>query len=189
MIQICPMLRQRLVIIWVLAFFGMVPAEAHQGHKHPDKMIGKLATLSGNENTKAEPINREEAQLAEITRAYQLQIGRLFQRACADCHSGDTRYPWYFAVPGIRQWIKQDIEEAREHMEISNGFPFQSHATPIEDLAAVEKTVQDGIMPPFSYRLMHAGARLTQAEKQLIMEWARQGQQLLRQESTSFAKP
>lgn len=189
MIQICRIPRQRLVLIWVLASFSLASAEAHQGHKLPDKVMGKLASTGDSEKTKADSLNNEETRLVEITTSYQLQVGSLFQRACADCHSGDTRYPWYFVVPGIRQWIKEDIEQAREHMEISNGYPFQSHATPLEDLIAVEKTIQDGSMPPLSYRLMHAGARLTEAEKQLIMNWARHGQQLLRQESTSSTRP
>ncbi len=131
-----------------------------------------------------------ETRLMEITKDYHLLVSPLFQKACADCHSGDTQYPWYYTVPGINGWIRKDIDEAREHMEISNGYPFQSHATPLEDLKAVEKVIRDGSMPPARYRMMHPMARLNEQEKKRITDWAKRGQLLLQQnQSSSVAKP
>lgn len=122
----------------------------------------------------------EAKRQAEITADYNLMIAPLFQRACADCHSGDTVYPWYATIPGIKQMIEQDIEEARKHIEISNGYPFQSHATSVEDLQAVENVIKEGSMPPLRYRLMHQSARLAEPEKQRIIEWAKRSRELLR---------
>jgi hypothetical protein len=127
-------------------------------------------------------LDERERRLVEITADYQLAVAPLIQKACADCHSGDTQYPWYSMMPGISQWIKKDIEEARKHIEFSNGYPFQSHATPLEDLIAVEKVVKDGSMPPLRYRLMHSQARLSEQEKKRIIDWARRGQQILRED-------
>jgi hypothetical protein len=124
----------------------------------------------------------DERRLVEITTDYQLTVAPLIQKACADCHSGDTEYPWYAMIPGISQWIKHDIEEARKHIEFSNGYPFQSHATPLEDLVAVERVIKEGSMPPLRYRLMHHRARLTEQEKDSIIAWSRRGQNMLRQE-------
>lgn len=122
----------------------------------------------------------QERKLVEITADYQLAVAPLIQKACADCHSGDTQYPWYSMMPGIRQWIRSDIDEARQHIEFSNGYPFQSHATPLEDLLAVEKVIKEGTMPPLRYRLMHSKARLSEQEKKRIIDWARRGQGMLR---------
>jgi hypothetical protein len=90
-------------------------------------------------------------------------------------------------MPGISQWIKSDIEEARKHIEFSNGYPFQSHATPLEDLIAVEKSVRDGTMPPLRYRIMHSKARLSEQEKKRIIDWARRGQRMLQNEGMARA--
>jgi hypothetical protein len=132
-------------------------------------------------------VDEQERRLVEITADYQLAVAPLIQKACADCHSGDTQYPWYSMMPGVSQWIKKDIEEARKHIEFSNGYPFQSHGTPLEDLIAVEKVVKDGSMPPLRYRLMHGKARLNEQEKKRIIDWARRGQRMLRNEGVARA--
>jgi hypothetical protein len=131
-----------------------------------------------------------ETRLIEITKDYHLLVAPLFQKACADCHSGDTQYPWYYSVPGIHGRIRKDIDEAREAMEISNGYPFQSHATPLEDLRLVEKVIRDSSMPPIRYRIMHPLARLNEQEKKRIIDWAKRAQLLLQQnQASSAAKP
>jgi hypothetical protein len=132
-------------------------------------------------------VDEQERKLVEITADYQLAVAPLIQRACADCHSGDTQYPWYSMMPGISQWIRNDIEEARKHIEFSNGYPFQSHATPLEDLIAVEKSVREGTMPPLRYRIMHSKARLNEQEKKRIIDWARRGQRMLQNEGMARA--
>lgn len=91
-------------------------------------------------------------------------------------------------MPGVSQWIKKDIAEARQHIEFSNGYPFQSHASPLEDLIAVEKVITDGSMPPLRYRIMHSRARLNEQEKQRITHWARRGQQMLRDDMARAAE-
>lgn len=132
-------------------------------------------------------VDEQERKLVEITADYQLAVAPLIQRACADCHSGDTQYPWYSMMPGISQWIRNDIEEARKHIEFSNGYPFQSHATPLEDLIAVEKSIRNGTMPPLRYRIMHSKARLSEQEKKRIIDWARRGQRMLQNEGMARA--
>jgi hypothetical protein len=148
---------------------------AHEG----DKAAGAVPRQTA--------VDEQERKMVEITAEYQLAVAPLIQRACADCHSGDTQYPWYSMMPGISQWIKDDIEEARKHMEFSNGYPFQSHATPLEDLIAVEKVIKDGSMPPLRYRLMHSRARLNEQEKKRIIDWARRGQRMLGNEDVARA--
>jgi hypothetical protein len=151
------------------------PVEAHEGN-------GKVA-----EESQQTAVVEQERKLVEITADYQFAVAPLIQRACADCHSGDTQYPWYSMMPGISLWIRNDIEEARRHIEFSNGYPFQSHATPLEDLIAVEKVVRDGTMPPLRYRIMHSKARLNEQEKKRIIDWARRGQRMLQNEGVARA--
>jgi hypothetical protein len=150
---------------------------AHEGHDH-EKPVDEIRQTT---------VDEQERRLVAITVDYQLAVGTLIQRACADCHSGDTQYPWYSMMPGISQWIRNDIEEARKHIEFSNGYPFQSHATPLDDLIAVEKVIREGSMPPLRYRIMHSKARLSEPEKKRIIDWARRGQRILRNEGVARA--
>lgn len=164
------------LLIATLFVFGGTRVFAHEVETALDPKLRETA------------VDEHERRLVEITTDYQLAVAPLFQRACADCHSGDTQYPWYSMMPGISQWIKNDIEEARKHIEFSNGYPFQSHASPLEDLIAVEKSIQDGSMPPLRYRLMHSRARLNEQEKKRIIDWARRGQQMLREDMARAAE-
>ena len=59
--------------------------------------------------------------------AYRAEIEPIFKAKCFDCHSSSTRHPWYYKVPGVRQLINSDVKEAKEHLDMSQGFPFQGH--------------------------------------------------------------
>ncbi|HET9238113.1 MAG TPA: heme-binding domain-containing protein [Oligoflexus sp.] len=163
------------LLVVTLCAWSQGPLAAHEAY-------GKAA-----DEPRQTAVDEQERKLVEITADYQLAVAPLIQRACADCHSGDTQYPWYSMMPGVSQWIKNDIEEARKHIEFSNGYPFQSHATPLEDLIAVEKSVRDGTMPPLRYRIMHSKARLNEQEKKRIIDWARRGQRMLQNEGVARA--
>ena len=154
------------------------PGHAHGRHTHGGQEPPEQATeemRANDDDTPAMP----EKNLITIASAYDLQVAPLFQGACMDCHSSDTQYPWYTYLPGVRQFIQSDIRNAREHLDLSNGYPFQSHASPVEDLLAIEKNLQDGSMPPLRYRLMHKAARLDSNEKAIIVGWSRRSRELL----------
>lgn len=84
--------------------------------------------------------------------------------------------PWYAGIPGLHQLIEGDRTEAKEHLEISKGFPFAGHGEPIEDLKAIEETAEKNTMPPGLFSLMHPSLRLTDEDKRKIIDWARGSQ-------------
>lgn len=148
----------------VLIFIGV--AFAHEGHDHGAAPADDSA-------------DQEEA-LVHISLAYESQIKPIFERACYNCHGGPTKYPWYYKIPGAKQLIDSDIKEAHKHLDMTGGFPFQSHATPKEDLEAIIKSINDKTMPPFEYRILHSESKLTDAEKDTIKTWATRGLELLK---------
>lgn len=88
----------------------------------------------------------------------------LFVRACADCHSNETRYPWYSNVAPVSWLVAHDIEEGREHFNISTlGVQQKNEA----DEAAEE--VREGKMPMWIYTLAHPEARLSDIEKSALI--------------------
>lgn len=141
--------------------------EAHKKHPSPE---------AHNSMTKKD----DNAGIKLIQGDYKRRIEPLFKKSCMDCHSAQTNYPWYHKIPGIKQMIDSDIEEARHHLDFTDGYPFKSHASPEEDLDAIAKSVEEKTMPPFSYRLMHLDAAFTDEEKKILLNWVEKSKPLLK---------
>lgn len=85
------------------------------------------------------------------------QTRELAVRACFDCHSNETEWPWYSNVAPISWLVQRDVEEGREELNYSEW----NRAQEGEESA---ETVREGSMPLRSYLLTHPEARLTDAE-------------------------
>ncbi len=107
-----------------------------------------------------------------INTQYLKVIKPIFQKKCFDCHGKIEKYPWYYAVPGVKQMINYDIREAKKHIDMSTNFPFISHESPLQDLQSLKKVAIENDMPPFRYLLGHWDAKLTESEKQLLIRWS-----------------
>ncbi|MBI5238892.1 MAG: heme-binding domain-containing protein [Elusimicrobia bacterium] len=119
----------------------------------------------------ARPAAARQQALVRINADYQAAVKPIFQAKCWDCHSAHTRYPFYYRVPGVRWLIERDIRQARKHLDMSQDFPFLSHAGPEKDLDALRDVVQDDEMPPLLYRLGHWRSGLREGEKKVILQW------------------
>jgi hypothetical protein len=97
----------------------------------------------------------------------------ILQNACYDCHSNNTRYPWYANIQPTGWWLAGHIKEAKGDLNFSEfgGYEQRKQSGKLEGIAAV---VEEDIMPLRSYKLMHKDARLSQDEKKLLIDWARQ---------------
>lgn len=84
----------------------------------------------------------------------------LAARACFDCHSNETEWPWYQRIAPVSWLVEHDVAEAREHLNFSQWDRPQDHA----DDAAEE--VEDGDMPLWRYLVVHPEARLSAAERE-----------------------
>jgi hypothetical protein len=102
---------------------------------------------------------------------------RLLQRACYDCHSNRTRWPWYSHVAPVSWLIARDVHKGRKEVNFTEwptfDFQAQDHI-----MAGIAKQVDRGRMPLAQYIVMHPDAELTPAERQLIVNWARSGEQI-----------
>jgi mono/diheme cytochrome c family protein len=85
----------------------------------------------------------------------------LFTRACADCHSNATVWPWYSNVAPVSWLVQRDVDEGREKFNISTGSG--------EADEAAEKVVE-GEMPPAQYPWLHPAANLSTSEKQELIQ-------------------
>ena len=91
-------------------------------------------------------------------------------RACRDCHSEATRYPWYSYIAPVSWLINRDVQSGREHLNLSRWSEY-TIARRERCLSEIANQVQDGGMPLSIYVLMHPSARLSIADVHAIFEW------------------
>ena len=89
----------------------------------------------------------------------------LFTRACGDCHSNETKWPWYSNIAPLSWSIYHHVVEGREHFNVS----MWGHQKKNEGEDAAEE-VEEGEMPLKSYLLAHPEARLSDSEKKELIE-------------------
>lgn len=89
---------------------------------------------------------------------------QLARRACFDCHSNETRWPWYASIAPVSWRVQGHVDEARSKLNFSEFDRSQRHAR-----RAAEE-LRDGDMPPWDYALMHADSRLGPEEKQALID-------------------
>jgi hypothetical protein len=91
------------------------------------------------------------------------QTRALAKRACFDCHSNETTWPWYSYVAPVSWLIYNDVVEGRSRLNFSDWNRGRQSG-----LEAAEM-VQSGEMPPFYYLPVHPSAQLSAAEKQQLI--------------------
>ena len=98
-------------------------------------------------------------------------VQKVLQKACYDCHSDNTRYPWYNNIQPVAWWLNDHINEGKRELNFSEfgKRPLAKRANKLKKLA---KEVQEGGMPLDSYTWMHKDAVLTEAEKTMLINWA-----------------
>ncbi len=79
-------------------------------------------------------------------------------RACFDCHSNETVWPWYSYVAPVSWLVQRDVDGGREELN------FSEWNRPQEEAEESAETVREGSMPPRTYLLTHPEARLTDTE-------------------------
>lgn len=89
----------------------------------------------------------------------------LFTRACADCHSNETVYPWYAYIAPMGWLIAYDTNEGRKYLNVSTG---------TGEVDEISELIASGEMPPAIYITMHPSAKLTEAEKTSLIQGLQQ---------------
>ena len=87
----------------------------------------------------------------------------LFMRACQDCHSNETVWPWYAAIAPVSWLVQHDVDEGREHFNVSEWGRKRNHG----DEAA--EMVRENEMPPWFYLPAHPEAQLSDAEREELL--------------------
>lgn len=92
------------------------------------------------------------------------QVRQLAVRACFDCHSNETEWPWYSNVAPMSWLVQRDVERGRDELNWSEWEDGEEEG---EDMV---ETIVEGEMPPLRYELAHSRARLSKTELRELTE-------------------
>ncbi len=97
-------------------------------------------------------------------------VAETMKNACYDCHSYQTKYPWYTYVQPVGWWVKNHIEEGREHLNLSlwGGYSAKRKNHGLEEM---QEMVEEGEMPLNSYTWGHPEARLTGDQRNALISF------------------
>jgi hypothetical protein len=98
-------------------------------------------------------------------------VKALLRRACRNCHSGATEWPWYSRVAPVSWLVAHDVHEGREHLDLAT-LPAATPKRKAKLFGEIAEEVGEGDMPLRSYRWLHPEARLTEDERKAIVDWA-----------------
>ena len=101
-------------------------------------------------------------------------VKEVLRNSCYDCHSNETRWPWYSRVAPVSWRVAENVKEGREHLNFS-----EWEALSVEDREEAKGDIWDevekGAMPLWDYLRMHPGAVLTETQTDVLRRWS-QGQ-------------
>ncbi|MCU1278782.1 MAG: heme-binding protein [bacterium] len=102
------------------------------------------------------------------------EVAAVLRRSCYDCHSNETRWPWYAHVAPMSWLLHRDVDEGRRHLNFS-----EWDKVPVDKRDkrknAFGREVKSGDMPPWFYLPLHPAAKLSDADKALVEKWAAGG--------------
>lgn len=117
-------------------------------------------------NPASDPSKSMEAEMA-IPEDIRGMIGR----ACADCHSHNTVWPWYSQIAPVSWLLVRDVQEGRRHLNFSEwgNYPANKKSKKFSQIAG---EVEENNMPMAPYILMHPEANLSVEERKRLIRWA-----------------
>ena len=98
------------------------------------------------------------------------EISTILKNACYDCHSNQPTYPWYTNIAPVSWWIKNHVNEGSHHLSFSEWetYTFKRKDHKLEECIEM---IEEGEMPMNSYTWMHGEAKLTNAQRTLLIDW------------------
>ena len=108
----------------------------------------------------------------DITQVVQVTTNELtvLKKSCYDCHSNHSDYPWYDRISPVSWWVADHIEHGKLELNFTE-FKTYSTKKQLHKLEEIRETIEENVMPLESYLIMHGDAKLSDAEKKLIIDW------------------
>lgn len=117
------------------------------------------------------PVDETKTMRANTTMSPE--VAAILERACSDCHSYKTTWPWYSQIAPASWLLVSHVNDARRGMSLSDwgSYDPKKKARKLQDIC---EQVEKGDMPLTSYLLLHPAAKLSESDKKTLCDWTRQ---------------
>ena len=120
--------------------------------------------------------NDSDDRTHDITTAYEVPqtVADIMTVACNDCHTNNTRYPWYSNIQPVGWWLNDHVNHGKGHLNFSE-FTTRPLAIQYHKFEEVVEVIEEGEMPLDSYTALglHAEANLSDAQRETLINWAK----------------
>jgi len=114
-----------------------------------------------------------EVNLSKVFTTKNTEVDAILRKACYDCHSNETEYPWYGDVVPVFFFLQNHIQEGRERLNFSvwKNYPPADQKQLEKDIV---KVVQEKEMPMLTYWIIHWEAKITEEERKALVAYFEQ---------------
>jgi len=102
------------------------------------------------------------------------EVSQILKVTCNDCHSNQTRYPWYSNIQPVAWWLDHHVTDGKKHLNFSEftkrPIAFQNHKLK-ETVEMVEELEMP--LPSYTYLGLHKEAKLTEGQRKMLIDWAK----------------
>ncbi len=135
--------------------------------------LGLLIVLAGIQFFRPDRTNPPvmAEQTVQATASVPPGVDAVLKRSCYDCHSSETRWPWYSAVVPMAWGVANHVTEGRAQMNFSDWgtYPPRRRAALLEKMC---DEVREGKMPLREYLWLHRDATLSEADWKSVCDWS-----------------
>ena len=128
-------------------------------------LVGALAAQLVQPNTANPPI--DPARSVWSDHRVDPRVGEILRRACADCHSHETAWPWYAKISPVSWFVARHVLKGRAKLNFS-----EWSGNDPDQLNEIGDSIDKKSMPLPSYVLIHRSSALSQADRDVLLAWA-----------------
>jgi hypothetical protein len=120
------------------------------------------------------PVHRTNPPVVNAVVFADPQAERIAQIACYDCHTNDNQWPWYSYVAPVSWVVVHHVDEGRHELNFSDVAATMAGEAGYEIIDEAIETITEGEMPPPYYLLTHPQAKLSDADKAILIAGIKQ---------------
>ena len=128
-------------------------------------LLGVLTGQLIQPDTHNPPVTPERSLLAD--HSLDPRVASILRRSCADCHSHETEWPWYSRISPVSWMVANHVVKGRAKLNFSDW-----SADTLDQMEEIYDSTAKNKMPMASYLVMHPKARLSRADRDILMAWA-----------------
>ncbi|MDO8368751.1 MAG: heme-binding domain-containing protein [Saprospiraceae bacterium] len=134
-------------------------------------LLGLFLIIQFFRPSRTSPVLNPAVDFANVAEP-SIEVLSILKNACYNCHSFESKYPWYAQIAPVSWWVANHIEEGREKLNFSE-FGNLSRGDRAEVLEEASEEVQEGEMPLSSYTWLglHPEANLSESQRNLLVQW------------------